>query len=186
LRGAPGPLRRREENRRDVSERSSFRFHSQQKVERNGRPGPEAGRVRPFVCIGTTKVERSERPAPAHPRRVRPFFGAVFMSPPRRPAPAKTREASAPAAPRPTGAPRPKPGPPRHAPPPKEGAAPHLRFRSQISFRPVRVSRSSTSSISSQKGTIGAARPPVARAVASSPSSSRTRRMIVSTCPAKP
>ena len=60
------------------------------------------------------------------------------------------------------------------------------RFRSQISFRPVRVSRSSTSSTCSQNGTIASAKPPVAIAVASSVSSSRRRPRIPSTWPAKP
>ena len=49
--------------------------------------------------------------------------------------------------------------------------APPHRFRSQISRRPVSVSRSSTSSIVSQKGTIACARPPVAISVGSPPSS---------------
>jgi hypothetical protein len=63
---------------------------------------------------------------------------------------------------------------------------PQSLLRSQRSRSPVSVSRSSTSSISSQCGTIGPARPPVATATASSSSSSRMRPTIASTWPAKP
>ena len=59
-------------------------------------------------------------------------------------------------------------------------------FRSQISRRPVSVSRSSTSSIVSQNGTIAWARPPVAISVGSPPSSASIRRAIPSISPAKP
>ena len=57
---------------------------------------------------------------------------------------------------------------------------------SQISRRPVSVSRSSTSSIVSQNGTIACARPPVAITVGSPPSSASIRRAIPSISPANP
>ena len=68
------------------------------------------------------------------------------------------------------------------------GCLGHLysRFRSQSRRSPVNVSRSSTSSISSQKGAIEVASPPVAIVMASTPSSSRSRATIPSTWPAKP
>ncbi len=62
----------------------------------------------------------------------------------------------------------------------------YARLRSQMSRSPVSVSRSSTSSIWSQNGTIEPARPPVAIAVGSSPICSRRRPRMPSTCPAKP
>src|SRR5581483_5344931 len=62
----------------------------------------------------------------------------------------------------------------------------HHWLRSQIKRRPVSVSRSSTSSISSQNGTIAAACPPVATNRTSEPSSRWTRRAIASTAPANP
>src|SRR3989442_813070 len=55
-----------------------------------------------------------------------------------------------------------------------------------MSRSPVSVRKSSTSSISSQNGVIASASPPVAMAVASSPSSSRMRLTMPSTQPAKP
>ena len=61
------------------------------------------------------------------------------------------------------------------------------RLRSQIRRSPVRVSKSSTSSIVSRmKGTSIPASPPVAITVVSAPSSLRSRRTMPSTCPAKP
>ena len=61
------------------------------------------------------------------------------------------------------------------------------RFRSQISRRPVSVSRSSTSSIVSQNGTIAAAWPPVAISCGSSAELAlRCGAAIASTRPAKP
>ena len=59
-------------------------------------------------------------------------------------------------------------------------------LRSQISLSPVSVSRSSISSIVSQKGTIALARPPVAMNLGSPPSSCSIRRASPSISPAKP
>jgi hypothetical protein len=79
---ARGPLRRRR-NPRGCFRAFDLRLHSQHKVEHNGWPGPETRRVRPFVCIGNTRSNaRNSRRVP-DPGRVRPFFGAVFMSLPR-------------------------------------------------------------------------------------------------------
>ena len=65
---------------------------------------------------------------------------------------------------------------------PDPGRGPQSRFRSQISLSPVRVSRSSTSSIVSRmNGTSTPARPPVAITRVDEPSSTRNRRTIPST-----
>ena len=144
----------------------SEELHRDRDARRDGSGGTRAR------CAGRRTSGRSSRPSPTRPARRRAASPGAGRTSCRSRRAARARPGS-----RSSRPPRVQGGQGAH------GAQPLGRLRSQIRRRPVSVSRSSTSSIRSQCGAMIAAWPPVATAVASSPSSSRMRPRMPSTWP---